>query len=86
MKKNVKMKAKRRVPSRKPASEVRQGAAGTYVYDPESARVVKVSSRIPGISSRSGGAGEDMPSGEAGPCGRTECSGGACAGESGDMD
>jgi hypothetical protein len=49
---------------------------GTYVYDPKTGQVVKVSDRIPKIISRDRG---ELSSEETGPCGRGECAGGACA-------
>ena len=50
--------------------------AGTYVFDAKTGKVVKKSDRIPRVSSK----GKSSPSAETGPCGRTECGGGRCAG------
>ena len=38
-------------------------STGTYVYDKELGKVVKKSDRVPGVSSKGGGGGFDMPSG-----------------------
>lgn len=64
---------RRKTPQAAPARKT--GAAGTYVYDKETSRVVKISDRIPGLSR--GGRRKASP--EAGPCGRQACAGGACA-------
>lgn len=50
---------------------------GTYVYDKKLNKVVKISDRIPKISSRE--AKEDSDFSESSPCGREECSEGTCA-------
>ncbi len=58
------------------------GTTGTYVYDAELGRVVKVSGRVPGLAKSSTG-DSDFPSsndGAPGGCGRGECAGGACMG------
>ena len=55
--------------------------AGTYVYDAKLGKVVKRSDRIPKVSSRSRSASrETSPAPQAGPCGRSACGGGRCAG------
>lgn len=51
---------------------------GTYVYDAELGRVVKVSGRVPGLSKGSNGFSGEAPGG--GGCGREECGGGTCMG------
>jgi hypothetical protein len=58
------------------------GATGTYVYDAELGRVVKVSGRVPGLSKSSEGSADVSSSDDGGPggCGRGECAGGACMG------
>lgn len=58
-----------------------QSITGTYKYDPKLGRVVKVSDRVPGLK-KSGGGSSD-PGAEVGPCGRSECGGGTCAGMGG---
>ncbi len=55
-------------------------ATGTYVYDAALGRMVKVSGRVPGLAKGSADGGFSPESGQAGPCGRTECAGGACMG------
>ena len=51
--------------------------AGTYVFDAKSGKVVKTSDRIPKVASK----GKPSPSSsKTGPCGRTQCGGGRCAG------
>ncbi|MBI4369374.1 MAG: hypothetical protein HY547_04000 [Elusimicrobia bacterium] len=49
-------------------------ATGSYVFDKQLGRVVKVSHDIPSVASRDGADVEAV-----GPCGRTECGGGSCA-------
>lgn len=49
--------------------------AGTYVYDKELGKVVKVSDRIPGVSSKKG---RGSPKSSSGPCGGGPCGSGAC--------
>ncbi len=55
-----------------------ESIAGTYVYDKKLKKVVKVSSCIPKVASKSRAGAGDFPT-SAGPCGRTECGGGSCA-------
>jgi len=63
----------------KGTSETPSGATGTYVYDAELGKIVKVSDRVPKVASHGGASiGQD-----AGPCGRSACAGGRCAGGSG---
>lgn len=69
---------KRKTPKARSSSET--GAAGTYVYDKELGRVVRISDRIPGLSRRG------RASAEPGPCGRQACAGGVCAGPGGSDD
>jgi hypothetical protein len=47
---------------------------GTYIYDKELGKVVKVSDRVPKAASKKG-----KRLAEAGPCGRSACAGGRCA-------
>ena len=54
--------------SRKSSAVVSSGAGGTYVYDNELGKVVKISDRIPGVSGRNRKSG--LPSQAMGPCGR----------------
>lgn len=56
-----------------------ESGAGTYAFEKASGKIVKISDRIPGVSGRKRSASADS-SEEAGPCGRMECGGGACAG------
>lgn len=60
----------------KPALRAERGATGTYVYDEASDRVVKISDRIPSVSAK----GKAKASAAVGPCGRSQCGGGSCAG------
>ena len=57
-------------------------ATGTYVYDPALGKIVKVSGRVPKIASH----GKNVSADDAGPCGRSECAGGSCAGSGGGSD
>lgn len=66
--------SKKKEPAAGPESK-----AGTYAYDKASGKLVKISDRIPGVSGRKRAPSADA-SAQAGPCGRTECGGGACAG------
>jgi len=51
----------------------REKPTGTYVYDKEQNKVIKISDRIPGVSAKKeGSAGPELP------CGQSECSGGPC--------
>ena len=52
-------------------------STGTYAFDKELGKVVKVSTRIPSVSSKGkdGFSSDDAPSL---PCGRDSCSGGGC--------
>ncbi|HVA67648.1 MAG TPA: hypothetical protein VNK24_12130 [Elusimicrobiota bacterium] len=52
---------------------------GTYIYDAELGKIVKVSDRVPKVASH-GGASISQ---DVGPCGRSACAGGRCAGGSG---
>ena len=67
-----------------------KSVAGTYVYDPELDRIVKVSNRIPGVAAKANrGLGEGGNEGEFGGesgCNRTECGGGSCAMPEGGFD
>ena len=46
---------------------------GTYVYDKDLNKVIKVSDRIPGVSAKKeGGSVEGLP------CGQSQCHGGTC--------
>ncbi len=54
--------------SRKASAAISSGAGGTYVYDKELGKVVKISDRIPGVSGR--GRKSSRPSEAMGPCGR----------------
>ena len=58
--------------SKKSAPQGKEDVTGTYVYDKETGRVVKVSNDVPGVSSR----GAKSSSGEAPSCGMpgTPCS------------
>ncbi len=73
---------KTKTPSRSKEKSPPSGATGTYAYDAESGRVVKVSGRVPGLSKSSAGDSNFPASGEGAPggCGRGECAGGACMG------
>ena len=53
----------------------RETPGGTYVYDQKLGKVVKVSDRVPKVASKS-----SKLSMEVGPCGRSACGGGRCAG------
>lgn len=55
-------------------SQGSESNAGTYVFDKESGKVVKVSDRIPGVSGRKGKGSPGSP----GPCGRGACGRGLC--------
>ncbi|MBI3548407.1 MAG: hypothetical protein HY078_05070 [Elusimicrobia bacterium] len=50
-------------------------AGGTYVYDKALGKVVKVSNDVPKVASKS-----KSRAPESGPCGRSACGGGRCAG------
>lgn len=52
------------------------GIGGTYVYDKELGKVVKVSDRIPRVSSKKG---RSTAKSSESPCGRSVCGGGGCA-------
>lgn len=52
---------------RKSAAEV--AATGTYRYDKETGEIVRVSDRVPKVSSKASSASSDMPCGRRGPCG-----------------
>lgn len=69
--------AKSKTPPRKPARRLSSQAGGTYVYDKELGKVVKVSDRIPGVSGRGRRKGASAEG--VGPCGRQACGGGRCA-------
>ncbi|MDE1976752.1 MAG: hypothetical protein KGL04_11240 [Elusimicrobia bacterium] len=62
------------------AEDAESEVTGTYVYDAELGKVVKVSGRVPKVASHGGGS----PTGDVGPCGRSACAGGRCAGGGGD--
>ncbi|OGS00576.1 MAG: hypothetical protein A3G41_06565 [Elusimicrobia bacterium RIFCSPLOWO2_12_FULL_59_9] len=53
-----------------------QSQTGTYVFDADQGKVVKISSHIPKVASTH--KSEDSGA-QTGPCGKTECGGGACA-------
>lgn len=59
---------KTKIASRKTSEKVSSGAGGTYVYDKELGKVVKISDRIPGVSGRSRKSGRSSEA--VGPCGR----------------
>lgn len=70
---------KKKTPSAKrPAKRRPSSATGTYVYDKDSDRVVKVSDRIPRVAGKKG---SSAPFGEAPSCGRSSCEG--CPGAGG---
>jgi hypothetical protein len=58
------------------ASESAESPTGVYKYDRALGRMVKISDRVPGRKRRQG-----SPAPEAGPCGRSACGGGRCAGQ-----
>jgi hypothetical protein len=62
---SVKTKTKKASPS--------GSIGGTYVYDKELGRLVKISDRVPKVASK----GRSGP--QAGPCGPSACGGGRCA-------
>ncbi len=64
------MKTKTRVAQKSKNSDAN---AGTYVYDANLGQVVKLSSRIPRVSSRKKSAAEDF---SPPACGRAQCCGG----------
>ena len=55
---------------------------GSYVFNKELNRVVKISSAIPKVASH----GSEATSEDVGPCGREECGGGSCAMPPGDFN
>ena len=66
------MTRKKKAPSRKKPEKKEESVSGTYVYDAESDRIVKVSDRIPSVASKSGAHSHGSP------CGQGPCSGGSC--------
>lgn len=60
------------------ATKKKESAGGTYVYDKELGRVVKISDRVPKVASKGRGGARSSP--EVGPCGRprSSCGGGRC--------
>lgn len=68
MKKNAAKTPKAKAPDK-------DGATGTYVYDPALKKVVKVSSDIPSVASKASGGGG--PASDVSSCGGT-CGTGSC--------
>lgn len=60
--------------AKKKKTEEKDDSTGTYVFDKEQGKVVKVSNQVPGVSAKGKGGG-DIPSL---PCGRA--AGDACGG------
>ncbi len=62
------------------AKDAASEATGTYVYDAALGKVIKISGRVPKVASHGG----SSPAEDVGPCGRSACAGGRCAGGGGD--
>ena len=60
--------------SQRASSPKTEEVTGTYVFDKKTGKIVKLSGRVPKVSSKSGKGASDMP----GPCGMGPCGGGAC--------
>lgn len=66
--------------AKQPEQPKAESITGSYVYDPKLGKVVKVSDRVPGVSSKGGKdfpCGADSSGGDL-PCGQGECGGGSC--------
>lgn len=57
--------------TRKPATDT--AATGTYRYDKETGEIVRVSDRVPKVSSKASSASSEKPCGRRGPCGGGGC-------------
>ena len=57
--------------SRKPSAD--QAATGTYRYDKKTGKIVRVSDRVPKVSSKGKRASSSLPCGRSGPCGGGSC-------------
>ncbi|MDP3542720.1 MAG: hypothetical protein Q8T11_09680 [Elusimicrobiota bacterium] len=57
--------------ARKPPTDT--AATGTYRYDKETGEIVRVSDRVPKVSSKGKSASPELPCGRRGPCGGGSC-------------
>lgn len=57
--------------ARKPATD--RAATGTYRYDRKTGKVVRVSDRVPKVSSKGKSSSSSLPCGRRGPCGGGSC-------------
>lgn len=58
---------------RAPKAPPGDAATGTYRYDKETGEIVRVSDRVPKVSSKGRTASPELPCGRRGPCGGGRC-------------